>query len=388
MSKTLAQPAIFDAGTPQILGLATAVPPFREAQDVVARKMAVISDLDERETKWLQRLYSNSRVKYRQSVVSAFAEEIDSWQIFGKKNPISTAARNAIYKQQAPKLSHQAAQLALDTWGGKAADITHIIFVSCTGVMAPGVQSYLQKSLHLSPYINQIGLNMMGCFGAFKGLDLAAAYARQNPDFRILVVCCELCTLHLQASNDPEHQVGNALFADGAAACIVGTHAKPFEQALYSIEKNVSYSLPDTSDKMTWEVIDTGFLMGLKPDVPQFIFEHIAEFAQKLLPKGVGIYDCQWPVHPGGKQILNAVQNALNLTEEHLACSWEVLAQHGNMSSATFLFILDAMNKQSRTSPWAIGLGFGPGLTVEGVLLGNSPPLKKGVAGRKACGGI
>ncbi len=356
---------------PHILSLATHVPPYGVEQKSAAKKMAAISGLNEKETKWLQRLYSNSRVNRRYSVVPAFASDVADWQIFGNKNPPGTAARNAIYKQEAPQLAHQAAKRALDLWGGSATDITHIIFVSCTGVMAPGVQSHLQKSLDLSPYVNQIGLNMMGCYGAFKGLDLAAAYARQDTAARILLVCCELCSLHLQATNNREQQIGNALFADGAAACVVGAQPLPSEKSLFSIEQTLSYSLPNTADKMTWEVIDTGFLMGVKPDVPQFIFEYIAAFAHRLLPAKANLTDCHWPVHPGGKQILNAIQNALNLTEDHLSCSWQILEQHGNMSSATFLFVLDALSKQQRTCAWSMGLGFGPGLAVEGILLGN-----------------
>lgn len=361
-------PALDTKPTAVILSLATALPLYKNSQTVVAEKMAVISGLNPKETKWLRKLYSNSSIKYRYSVLENFIQETANWQIFDYRNPLSTEQRNSIYKKEAPKLAYSAAEKALNAWGKERKFITHIIFVSCTGVIAPGIQSYLQQALGLSPDINQTGLNMMGCFGAFKGLDLARAYAQQNSQHRVLVVCCELCTLHLQATNNPEHQVGNALFADGAAACIVGT-PQADESALYAIEQTASYCLAETANKMTWEVADTGFVMGLKADIPAYVESNIESFVAKLLPMGVNIEECMWPVHPGGKQILYAVQKALGLNQDQLASSWHVLEQCGNMSSATFLFVLDHMRQQKQYLPLAIGLGFGPGLMLEGMLL-------------------
>lgn len=353
--------------TAAILSIATALPLYKNTQTLIAEKMAIISGLNPKETRWLKRLYSNSSIKYRYSVLENFVQEIKNWQIFSHHNPLSTGQRNLIYKKEAPKLSYNVAEKALNAWGKERAGITHIIFVSCTGVIAPGIQSYLQQALRLSPDINQTGLNMMGCFGAFKGLDLANAYAQQNSQHRILVICCELCTLHLQASNHPEHQVGNALFADGAAACIVGVPDQ--EPALYAIERTASYCLADTADKMTWEVTDTGFMMGLKADIPSHLEENIASFVKKLLPAGTNPKECLWPIHPGGKQILYSLQKALNLSENQLASSWHVLEQYGNMSSPTFLFVLEHLQQQKKSLPLAVGLGFGPGLMLEGILL-------------------
>lgn len=353
--------------TAAILSVATALPPYKNTQTSIAEKMAIISGLNPIETRWLKKLYSNSSIQYRHSVLENFIQEIKSWEIFDYRNPLTTGQRNAIYKKEAPQLAYKAAEKALNAWRGGRTSITHIIFISCTGVIAPGIQSYLQQALGLAPDINQTGLNMMGCFGAFKGLDLARAYAQQNAQHRVLVVCCELCTLHLQATHNPEHQVGNALFADGAAACIVGI-PQAHEPALYAIEQTASHCLAGTEDEMTWEVADTGFVMGLK-DIPSHVEKNIAAFAEKLLPAGVSIEECLWPVHPGGKQILCAVQKALSLNQNQLASSWHVLEQYGNMSSATFLFVLDHLRQQKKSLPIAIGVGFGPGLMLEGVLL-------------------
>ena len=82
-----------------------------------------------------------------------------------------------------------------------------------------------------------------------------------------------------------------------------------------------------------------------------------------------------WAIHPGGKSILQAIEKALNLQPDQTAASWEILSKFGNMSSATFLFVLEFLSRQENLKPWAAGLGFGPGLSAEGILLHriNSP---------------
>lgn len=348
---------------PTIFALSTAVPTNRFAQAQFAQIVGAASGLSEEQCKWLQRLYRNSKIKYRHLVF----EETQGVKFFSRNHSHGTSARNELYKQEAPKLAHRAAEKALQTWGMARNSITHIIFVSCTGVLAPGVEVALQKSLDLNVNINRIGLNMMGCFGAFKALDLAAAYAMQNPQHRILVVSCELCSLHFQPTTNPEQQIGNALFADGAAACIVGTFPQKTERSLYIIENTASSIVPQTLDKITWEATDSGFLMGIKPEVPNIIKQNITAFMQQLVPNPIKLAECLFPVHAGGKEILQAVQNSLALSPEQLASSWHVLEQYGNMSSATFLFILEHM--QTEHAAWCVGLGFGPGLAFEGLLL-------------------
>lgn len=346
-----------------ILSLATATPPIGIGQDKLASKIASASNLNDAEKAWLERVFRNSAIEKRYSVLEEFSRECDGESFWKEKIP-TTQTRNEIYKKEAPKLSLEAAKKALTAWGGDPQTITHLIFVSCTGIMAPGVQAILQQELSLSSTVNQFGLNMMGCFGAFKGLNMAYAFAKLNPQNRILLVCTELCSLHFQQSNDRELQIGNAIFADGSAACVVG---ECVGKSLCKIEKFASSIVPNTLTMMTWEVSDCGFRLGLKKEVPQLLKEHLAPFLHHLLPSRGSIDACAWPIHPGGKEILRAIQEALDLPEERLAASWSVLKQYGNMSSPTFLFVLEALKIPQQN--WAVGLGFGPGLTLEGILL-------------------
>jgi predicted naringenin-chalcone synthase len=162
--------------------------------------------------------------------------------------------------------------------------------------------------------------------------------------------------------------VANALFADGAAAVIVGCEPLGEEKSLFEIERQSSYALGETSELMTWEVSMTGMVMNLSNKIPQLLREHVASFSKDLL-QSIPFSLCDWAIHPGGKAILQAVEQACLLNESQTQASWQVLELFGNMSSATFLFVLDKIKSQKNHQEWIIGLGFGPGLSMEGILL-------------------
>ena len=351
-----------------ILSFGQAIPAHAINQKSFAAEVAKASNLNATQTRWLERVYKQSAIAVRYSVLVDFSKPYDQWNFWNTSLP-TTRERNELYKQHAPILSKKACQTALDEWGQDPKSITHIIYVSCTGIIAPGIQAYLQHALNLSPNVCQFGLNMMGCFGAFKGLEMAHAFSNQNAKNRVLVVCTELCTLHFQQSDSQELQIGNALFADGSAACIVGGAPQAQEKSLYRMASHKSLILPNSSEKMTWDVSDNGFIFGLKKEVPDLIQQHIKNFAKELLPEGYSYKECLWPAHPGGKSILQAIEQALDLTSAHMDSSWEILKQYGNMSSPSFLFVLHHLRQQKPHQKWAVGLGFGPGLCFEGIRL-------------------
>ena len=115
-------------------------------------------------------------------------------------------------------------------WGGPLSAITHVLSVSCTGAITPGLEFKLAQALGLDPYVTRLGINFMGCFGAFKGLSVAHKIACENPSNRVLIVCTELCTLHFRPGESVESTVIHSLFADGSAAAIVGTAPRSYEQ--------------------------------------------------------------------------------------------------------------------------------------------------------------
>lgn len=361
--------------TPSILALSTAVPPHLFPQEMIKKKMISVLNLDDEKKAIVEKLYENSAIKTRYSVLPDFQGPPSDWHFWGHDYPSSVpgmSKRNDIYKKEAPQLAHQAAEKAIKNWGGDPSEITHVISVSCTGVIAPGIEFKLMKSLPLKPSTSRLGINFMGCFGAFKGLHVAQSLAKEDKKHRILVVCTELCSLHLQADYSLEILTANSLFSDGAAAVIVGVEPRPHEKSLWEMVTCRSLGLDNSLDKMGWEASDQGFVMSLSPFVPALIGRHIQPFVESLLGPNLSIADCDCPVHPGGKSIVQAVEKALSLDKSQTQASWNTLANYGNMSSSTFLFVLDELYSQQNLRDWAIGLGFGPGLSMEGILLRKS----------------
>jgi predicted naringenin-chalcone synthase len=280
----------------------------------------------------------------------------------------TTAQRMEHYMREAGPLALRASRQALDEAGLAAADLTHLITVSCSGFSAPGVDIELIKRLELSPTIERTHVGFMGCHGALNGLRVALALTGAFPRARVLLCAVELCGLHYYYQWDPKKLVSNALFADGAAAAVgVPTDAAP--AGSWQAMASGSCVFPDSEYAMTWNIGDHGFEMTLSTRVPDLIAGHLRPwFVEWLGRHGLALAEvASWAVHPGGPRILTAVEESLGLDREATAASREVLADCGNMSSPTVLFILERLRKCRAPRP-CVALGFGPGLTAEAAL--------------------
>lgn len=354
-----------------IHAIATAVPPITYPQAELAEKLCTILSLKSSSALRLKKIFKSAAIEKRHGILPDFSLEATSPTLWedGDKAP-TTFERNEIYKKYAPQLAQKAAKLAIAEWGGDPKAITHIISISCTGMMAPGIEFLLVDALGLPKTVQRFGINFMGCFGAFKGLSLAKSIACENPKNKVLIVCTELCSLHFQKELSADQFVINALFGDGSAAAIVGGCANSCENRLWEIEKTASFALEDSLDNMTWDAGDRGFVMKLSQLVPEQIKKNIKSFARSIL-KAIPFSDCSWALHPGGKAIVEAVETECDLNKKQTEATWQVLKNYGNMSSGTFLFVLDELRREKMQNKWTVGLGFGPGLSMEGILLKN-----------------
>jgi predicted naringenin-chalcone synthase len=178
----------------------------------------------------------------------------------------------------------------------------------------------------------------------------------------------ELCSLHYQYGSDPEQLVANAIFADGAAA-LVGQAEQTPRNGSWPLVACGSCLIPDTEDAMSWSVGDHGFVMTLSPRVPSLIEEHLRPWLEDWLARSGCSLDRirSWAIHPGGPRILSSVVRALDLPREAAAVSEAVLAECGNMSSPTVLFVLHRLREQAAPGP-TLALAFGPGLVAEAAL--------------------
>jgi alkylresorcinol/alkylpyrone synthase len=288
----------------------------------------------------------------------------------GKWGP-TTAERMAQYKQFAPPLAARAAADALRDAGTLPSAITHLVTVSCTGFAAPGVDLELVRLLGLSSRVQRVHIGFMGCHGAINALRVARALAAAEA--HVLVVCIELCSLHWHVTARPDRLVANSLFADGAAACVVAPASDVSTSAGIELTGTASIILPGSEAAMAWEIGDHGFEMTLAEGVPGLIRELVrpwlATVCEVETPPSGALASLHWCVHPGGPRVLDAVQDALALPVDALAHSRSVLRDHGNMSSATVLFILQRMRIAGVRGPAAM-LAFGPGLCAEACFVG------------------
>ncbi len=330
----------------------------------------------EQQAKLTRVIYRRARVENRHTVVphrialnwKEASQGSESELLTVNLGP-TTHERMQIYNEHAADLAINAARQALTDAELAAADITHLVTVTCTGFHAPGVDIELINRLQLPPTTQRVNIGFMGCHGAINGLRAAQGLAALHPQARILVCAVELCSLHYRFIWEPERMMGNALFADGAAAIVCQAASVP-SATHWNLVATGSCLLPASTAEMTWEVGDHGFEMSLTAKVPEVIKQHLPAWISAWLGEhGLAVSDVgSWAVHPGGPRILSAVEECLNLTGDATAVSHEVLREYGNMSSPTVLFILERMRQQQTSRPCVV-LGFGPGLVAEAALL-------------------
>lgn len=360
----------------EIHSIATANPRYQgDQQQALAMAQRMCAET-ERHDDTLHAIYNHSGIDNRHTVL---------WELTGDSNGSSPPTfripqrgngdpgptmgeRMERYEKEAPPLAIDAVRGALEQTDVPTDALTHLVTVSCTGFASPGYDIALINQLGLPRSISRTQVGFMGCHAALNAIRVARGYAESDANARVLVCAAELCTLHLHYGWDAGKMVANALFADGAAAFVAGGQAGPSD-ALRVVD-NASIVLPDSEEMMTWRIRDHGFEMTLAPDLPQTIHAHLETWLRQWL----GSHDLtvaeigSWAIHPGGPKIVLSVVEALGLSLDSVAASREVLANCGNMSSPTLLFILQRLQARQAPRP-IVAIGFGPGLTIEAALI-------------------
>ena len=357
-------------GAPQILGVGTAVPEHVVSQ-AQAREFA--GRMFRRHHPDIERLlpvFDHAGVEQRHFCVAP--DWFDEPHSFGE--------RNDLYVRHALSLSIDAARRALADAGVDASDIGTVLFVSTTGMATPSLDARLALALGCPVDVRRDATFGHGCAGGVGGLARAATFSRADPDRAVLLVATELCGLTFQGDDwSKANFVSTSLFADGAAAVVVGGDRVAGATGGPMIVADSCILWPDTEDVMGFEFTDRGLEVVLSRSVPQLVRERFAASVETVCQRaGIAVSDLgHHLLHPGGAKVLDAYLEVLPLHATQLRWSREVLRTHGNMSAPTALFVLraamDAATCGAGDGPvvgdLALGSAMGPGVAAEHVVL-------------------
>ncbi|CAN7277146.1 type III polyketide synthase [Microbacterium maritypicum] len=374
---------------PVLRSLQTIVPDTVLVQEQVRDVFAQQPDLGRLAQRIVTTSFNVSGIDARHTVIDELSLASDTTDpVFfdrrtGRLLAPGTKVRNDLYTREATRLFVEAARRAIGSDPDLGpADVTHVITVSCTGFHAPGPEYEIVRALGLSDAVQRFHLGFMGCYASMPALRAASQFCAADENAVVLVVSVELCTLHLRSSEDPDTIVASSLFADGAAAGIVTARDLPSPSTGLRLDRFHTAIAPEGEKDMAWTIGDTGFEMILSTAVPQIIGETIIGALRPLYAAeeslgeafeagSVGEVVEHWAIHPGGRSILDKVQERLHLSDAQLHPAREVLRQNGNMSSATVLFVLKHILEEegARAGDRVSAMAFGPGLTAESALM-------------------
>ncbi len=340
--------------------IATAVPPHdvHDAFLDFGRRMLAG---DDRRRVLFDRLAGRAQIAHRQSFLSPARQDamsVDAQGFYRFGQFPDTASRMRLFEELAPGLAAEAVERLLAQEG--RAGISHLIVTSCTGLSAPGIDLELVARCGLRPDIERSFVGFMGCYAAINALKLARHIVRSEPSSRVLTVNLELCTLHLQQTDRLEEMLSFLLFGEGCAAALVSAEARGV-----ALESFHAALVPRTEALIRWHIGEQGFDMLLSGQVPAAIQGALAAARGEILGGRAASDIALWAVHPGGRTVLDAVEEAFALAPGDLAASRGVLKDHGNMSSGTVMFVLERLMREAQTGAPGCAMAFGPGLVAE-----------------------
>jgi predicted naringenin-chalcone synthase len=330
----------------------------------------------EKDRRIIHYLYSKSGIEKRHSVINDFRQKGSQTLFFNGQGAYpGTERRNDLYIREAKKLFVEVAESLMNHSDFQPDEITHLITVSCTGFYAPGPDFDIVRALDLNPSIERYHLGFMGCYASIPALKMADQICRANEDANVMVVSVELCTIHFQADSKADNILSASVFADGGAGVIM-SNREPDKNGI-AVHGFASTILEKGEKDMAWSIGDNGFNMVLSSYIPDLLQDGIKPFLDPALERyglSMGEID-QWCIHPGGRAILDRIEDTVQLPTGALDASRTVLSRYGNMSSATILFVLHELQKNisQKDRSRILAMAFGPGLTMETACLSHHP---------------
>lgn len=281
--------------------------------------------------------------------------------------------KNDLFIELALKYSIEAIEKCLTKSEIKASEITDIVFITSTGISTPSIDALIINKMKLNPLINRTPVWGLGCAGGVSGLAKANTIAIANPKAVVMLVSVELCSLtFIKDDLSKSNLIATGLFSDGVSAVLItGDEIKSEKKSRVRIMDSQSKLYFDTLDIMGWDITDEGFKVVFSKDIPAFISKIVKnDITDFLNINNLKADDIKYfIVHPGGKKVIDAYVDSLEIDIDKFHNTVEILKNYGNMSSATVLYVLDKFMGEFSESGIGIMMSLGPGFSSELLLL-------------------
>ena len=345
----------------KIISVAKQLPDYtKETKDIIPFVKLWMRNQDERFQRKVLKLFEGAGVDRRYSIM-------DPKEVFFNS---SFEEKNKIYVREVKKIAKQALQKSLEKSNLNPTDIDYIITVSCTGIMIPSVDAYLINALQMRQDTVRLPVTEMGCAAGVSGIIYAKNFLKANPNKRAAVIAVEAPAATFQLEDfSMANIVSAAIFGDGSASVILSSYK---EDKGPKIIDEAMYHFYDSTHLMGFKLVNTGLQMILDKTVPETISNHFPRIVHPFLERNnLTIEDINHLIfHPGGKKIVQTVEDLFGSLGKNIDDTKEVLRLYGNMSSATVLYVLERfMNGDRKRGEKGLMLSFGPGFSAQRILL-------------------
>jgi len=345
----------------KIVSVAKQLPPFtRETSEILPFVEQWLEGQESRFKRKVLKIFEGAGVDRRYSIMDAHEVFLNT----------SLEERNDIYIRETKKLGKKCLEKALSKVNWKPTDVDFIITVSCTGIMIPSIDAYLINDLKMRRDIVRLPVTEMGCAAGVSGIIYANNFLKANPGKRAAVIAIESPTATFQLNDySMVNIVSAAIFGDGAACVLLSSNEADKGPKIISEEM---YHFYNATEMMGFKLVNTGLQMILDKEVPEKITKHFPDIVYPFLAKSnKQIEDIDHLIfHPGGKKIVQTVEELFGNLGKNIDDTKEVLKLYGNMSSATVLYVLERfMDRDIPKGDLGLMLSFGPGFSAQRVLL-------------------
>jgi predicted naringenin-chalcone synthase len=358
-----------------LIDIATSSPPFKVSQIKAAEELKKRMSTSPAIGRLIDTASSYSGINTRYVVIPDGGEDSSSkfYSVEANTSAPGTKARMVEYEKWAKSLSVNAVQKLIDTTGLDPKTVNKLITISCTGFYAPGIDYDLIKYFNLPNIVKRTNIGFMGCAASLIGFNSVLEAMNANNNSCTLLVSLELCSLHLQTQPTRDNILANMIFADGCAAALFSNSNNFLIKPKLELIKTHSITFDNSAEIMGWKIGNYGFEMILDSDLPKLILKvAIPSLITILNEDGIRKEDIKyWALHPGGRAVLDALQNGLELDSDKMTPSRNILCNYGNLSSASILFVLKEILDTSiiHKNDLCCAVAFGPGLSMEVALL-------------------